>query len=68
MKVQVDQERCMGHGMCSALAPSLYRINVDTGFNEMGEFEISLERRADAERGVAACPERAISILTGSTG
>lgn len=57
----------MGHGMCSALVPSIYQINDDTGFNEMGEFEISPERRADAERGVAACPERAISIPAAST-
>ncbi len=63
MRVQVDSQRCMGHGMCYALAPEVFSINEDTGFNEMGEFEITEEQRDGAARGVSACPEHAIALL-----
>jgi ferredoxin len=62
MKVHVDPDKCMGHGMCTALAPELFRVNEDTGLNEMGEFEIPPEQRPTALRGAGACPERAISV------
>jgi ferredoxin len=62
MKVSVDPDKCMGHNMCTALEPSLFHINEETGVNEMGEFEVPEEQRQNAIRGVAACPERAISV------
>jgi ferredoxin len=62
MKVAVDAERCMGHGMCQALAPQVYRINDETGFNEMGDVEVPQGLAADARRGQEACPERAIAL------
>jgi ferredoxin len=62
MKVRVDPARCMGHGMCTALAPDVYRINEDSGLNEMGEFTIADDLRDSVNRGLAACPERAISL------
>jgi ferredoxin len=57
----------MGHGMCAALAPEVYRVNEDSGFNEMGEFEEPPERREPVLRGVSACPERAITVLGEAT-
>jgi ferredoxin len=63
MKVHVDAEKCMGHGMCAALVSELFQVNDESGFNEMGEFEISSEQEAAALRGVSACPERAITVL-----
>ncbi|WP_433728981.1 ferredoxin [Actinoplanes sp. CA-051413] len=62
MKIKIDADSCMGHGMCSALAPEVYEINGDTGFNEMGEFEVEEDRHAAAARGASACPERAIRL------
>ncbi|GAA4254307.1 ferredoxin [Dactylosporangium darangshiense] len=62
MKVAVDADRCMGHGMCQALAPQVYRINDDTGFNEMGDVEIPDGLADAARRGQEACPERAIAL------
>jgi ferredoxin len=63
VKVRVDPQRCMGHGMCCALAPEVYRINEESGFNEMGAFEADDRQESAARRGAAACPERAISLL-----
>lgn len=63
MKVRVDTDRCMGHGMCDALAHEVFRVDPESGFNEMGEFEVPDGQRAIVERGVSGCPERAISII-----
>ena len=62
MKIKVDTGRCMGHGMCNALAPEVYEIT-DDGFNEMGEFEVQPERYEAARRGANACPERIIAVV-----
>ena len=63
MRVRVDADRCMAHGMCAALVSDIYVVNEESGFNEMGEFELSPELREQALRGVSGCPERAISVL-----
>ena len=63
LSLVVDPGKCMGHGMCAALVPSLFSVNEETGMNEMGERELAPERRAEALRGAAACPERAITLL-----
>lgn len=59
MKVNVDRETCMGHGMCNTIAPEVYEIS-DDGFNEMGTFEVPAGKEAVAARGARSCPERAI--------
>lgn len=66
MKVSVDPDKCMGHGMCTALAPAVYQVNEESGFNEMGEFEVADDQHAEARRGVTACPEHAIAVLSES--
>ncbi|AGL15953.1 ferredoxin [Actinoplanes sp. N902-109] len=63
MKIRVDPDGCMGHGMCQALAPDVYEINETSGVNEMGDFEVAPGQEAAATRGAAACPERAIAVL-----
>jgi ferredoxin len=67
MKVSVDADRCMGHGMCARLVPAVFSVNEDSGFNEMGDFELDHARRAEALRGAAACPEHAIKVLEAET-
>jgi ferredoxin len=52
----------MGHGMCAALAPDVFRVDQESGMNQMGEFEVGDDRAAEARRGAAACPERAIDV------
>jgi ferredoxin len=63
VKARVDPDKCMGHGMCEALASEVYAVNGDTGYNEMGEFEVGDDLRPALLRGLTACPEQAISIL-----
>lgn len=61
MKINVDREICMGHGMCNAMAAEVFEIS-DDGFNEMGTFEVPAGKEATATRGARACPEQAIQI------
>ncbi|MFG2353527.1 ferredoxin [Streptomyces sp. NPDC048521] len=61
--IRVDSDVCQGYALCHAMAPEVYEIDEDTGFNGMGEFEVSERLRGPAARGAAACPERAIRLL-----
>jgi ferredoxin len=63
MRVRVDSDRCLGHAMCQAFAPEVYRVDDDSGVNEMGEFTVPDELRDSALQGARACPERSIEIL-----
>jgi ferredoxin len=67
MKVHVDPDRCMAHGMCHALAPEVFEVNEDSGYNEMGAFDAPAHLRDAVLRGFSACPERAISITDDDT-
>ncbi len=62
MRIQVDGDRCMGHGMCAVRAPEVYRIS-DAGTNEMGEFDVPAGLEDVAVMGSLACPERIITVL-----
>lgn len=63
MKVKVSS-LCTGHGRCYVLYPDVYESDDDEGFNKFrdSEFEVSADQADEARKGVAACPERAISI------
>jgi ferredoxin len=62
MKIAVDHEACTGHGRCYTLAAELYECD-DDGYCATDELEVPVELEAEARRGAAACPERAITII-----
>lgn len=61
MKVSVDGSLCQGHARCWAEAPEVYELD-DLGYCCIGTADIPPALEADARRGAAACPERAITI------
>lgn len=61
MKVRVDVAHCVGHARCWAVAPEVYELD-DNGFNVTAEKEVDPALRAQAIRGMRACPEKIISI------
>lgn len=63
MRVRVDADLCQGHGMCAAMAPDIYQVDDESGFNVMGEFVVPDTHLDAVERGAEACPERAIAVL-----
>jgi ferredoxin len=62
-RVKVDSEKCQGHNRCYAMAPGMFKVD-DLGYaTPRGDGELKNEKDIDlAERAVANCPERAISI------
>jgi ferredoxin len=62
MRVVIDHDRCTGHGRCYALASELCTDD-DSGYGQVsGDGTVSPGQRAVAERAVAGCPERAITL------
>ncbi|WP_194819665.1 ferredoxin [Nocardia sp. XZ_19_385] len=61
MRVVADRERCEGHGMCEAVAPTLFRVADD------GITEPLVDTVADADRqlialAVDSCPVQALRL------
>lgn len=63
MKIQIDYDRCSGHGRCYDLATEVFEAD-DSGYGSVlndGEVPAALEDKA--RMAVNNCPERAISII-----
>lgn len=67
VQIHVDRERCQGHGKCYLSVPELFEPHDD---DEWGRVRITrpgfglddTRTRTLAERAIAGCPERALSI------
>jgi ferredoxin len=64
MRVNVDLDRCVGHGRCYALAPEVYAAD-DAGHCELLVTEVPPELEGQARIGEANCPEQAITLEEG---
>lgn len=63
MKVQIDSERCQGHGRCYDLVPDLFGDD-DEGFGKvLGDGAVAPAKEREARLAVANCPERAIDLV-----
>lgn len=61
MEVRVDRGGCVGHGQCSATAPSVFDLDEDGLCVPVGRVPTGLEEQAVA--GAAACPEQVVEVL-----
>ncbi len=63
MKLQIDPDRCQGHGRCYDLSPDLFGDD-DEGFGQvLGDGTVPPGNERDARLAVANCPERAIELV-----
>lgn len=63
MKVQINAERCQGHGRCYDLAPELF-LEDDEGYGKVaGDGSVPAGEERAARLAVSNCPERAIETL-----
>jgi ferredoxin len=61
MRVRVDPDRCMGHGVCCMNAPDIFKFGDDD--RSYVELEVVPPgREEDALMGARNCPERAIDV------
>ena len=63
MRVQIDHERCQGHGRCYDLADELFGAD-DEGYGQvLGDGTVPPGTEQDARLAVLNCPEQAIELL-----
>lgn len=61
-RVQVDPERCVGHGRCYTLAPDVFDAD-ENGHSVVRVEQVSGELEQQAVIGAQNCPEQAITLL-----
>ena len=61
MKIVADRKLCSGHARCAAVAPEVFDLDAD-GYIGFTEKVVPEALHAQAQRGVRACPERALSL------
>jgi ferredoxin len=62
VKVQIDSERCQGHGRCYDLAPQLFTED-DEGYGVViGDGAVPADLDHEARVAVSNCPEAAIDV------
>ena len=63
MRIQLDREKCQGHGRCYALAPELFDSD-DEGYSVLKvEGDVPPELERDARLAADNCPEFAIELI-----
>lgn len=65
MKVIVNRELCVGHGLCEAVAQNIFTVG-DDGIAELLLAEIPDDQAALVAEAVAACPSQALRADTQS--
>jgi len=63
MKVQIDSEKCQGHGRCYDLAPDVFTDDEEGNGQVIGAGDVTPANEETARLAVANCPESAISIV-----
>jgi len=63
VKVQIDPERCQGHGRCYDLAPSLFGDDEEGYGQVLGDGTVLPEQEREARLAVVNCPEHAIEVI-----
>jgi ferredoxin len=62
VKVSIDPAKCMGHGMCYSLAPTVFADDEQGYGHVIGDGTAGPDRADAARTGAANCPEAAISL------
>jgi len=63
VKVQIDSEKCQGHGRCYDLAPQLFTEDEEGYGQVIGEGKVSADDEHQAQLAFSNCPENAVQIL-----
>jgi ferredoxin len=61
MRINVDTDRCTGHGICESIADDIFEVGED-GLVHLLVDSVDESRRADIESAVAECPTQALSV------
>jgi ferredoxin len=61
VRVHVDNEMCVGTGICEATAPDLFEVG-DDGISHVLKDEVPTELVAAAREAAENCPTRALTL------
>jgi ferredoxin len=61
VKIVADRKRCAGHARCAAVS-ELFELDPN-GYIGFDEKTVPQTLEAQAQRGVRACPERALKLI-----
>ena len=61
LRAHVDQEMCVGTGMCEATAPDLFEVG-DDGLSHVLRDDVPPDRVAAAREAAENCPTRALTL------
>ena len=63
MKIQADQAKCQGHGLCRMSAPDVYDTDDEGQVVVRFEGDVPAELEDGAVLGVESCPELALTAI-----
>jgi len=63
VKVQIDHERCQGHGRCYDLAPGLFGDDEEGYGTVLGDGTVPSGQEHSARLAALNCPERAVGLV-----
>jgi ferredoxin len=63
VRVQIDSDKCQGHGRCYDLAPDVFTDDEEGNGQVIGDGTITPGNEESARLAVANCPESAISLI-----
>jgi len=63
MIIKVDQNLCLGCGLCVSLCPEFFELSEDGKAKVKNDLEDSLIKDSNIEEVIESCPAEAISIL-----
>lgn len=62
MRIDLDWNRCEGHGMCEAAAPNFFSVD-DEGQLTVLQEEVSDRDQADVHAAALGCPVAALKLV-----
>lgn len=62
-RIDVDFDRCEGHGLCEQAAPEIFRLD-DEGELDLLVTDVPADMLAKAEAGARVCPVAALRITS----
>jgi len=63
MRVRVDADRCVGHGMCRLACPEVFELSDDDGHAYVVEEIVPPDLEEAVRQAVRGCPEQAIEAF-----
>ncbi len=63
MRIEIDEDRCSGHGRCYTLAPELFDADEQGHGVALVEGDLAVDQVEAAKTAVLNCPEQAISLV-----